>query len=56
MATRLKEHTVLDTPHIPQTASQLTAIIHLTIPREDIQKVMGPGDQRVDGRHRRSGH
>ncbi len=35
--------TMLETPHIAQTTTQLTAIIHLTIPREDIQSVMGPG-------------
>jgi effector-binding domain-containing protein len=34
---------MIDTPHIVQTAAQPTAIIHLTIPREEIQNVMGPG-------------
>ncbi|RJG10978.1 AraC family transcriptional regulator [Pseudomonas cavernicola] len=34
---------MLDTPHITQTDAQLTAIIHLTIPREEIRNVMGPG-------------
>ena len=34
---------MLDKPQIVQTAVQLTAIIHLTIPREEIQNVMGPG-------------
>jgi len=34
---------MLDKPHIVQTAAQLTAIIHLTIPREEIRNVMGPG-------------
>jgi effector-binding domain-containing protein len=34
---------MLDTPQITQTAAQLTALIHLTIPREEIQNVMGPG-------------
>jgi hypothetical protein len=34
---------MLDTPHITQTTTQLTAVIHLTIPREEIQNVMGPG-------------
>jgi effector-binding domain-containing protein len=34
---------MIDTPHIIQTAEQLTAIIHLTIPRAEIQNVMGPG-------------
>jgi effector-binding domain-containing protein len=34
---------MLDKPRITQTATQLTAVIHLTIPREEIQSVMGPG-------------
>jgi effector-binding domain-containing protein len=34
---------MLDTPQITQTATQLTAVIHLMIPREDIQSVMEPG-------------
>jgi effector-binding domain-containing protein len=34
---------MIDTPHITQTAAQQTAIIHLTIPRDEIQNVMGPG-------------
>jgi len=34
---------MLDTPQIVQTSAQATAVIHLTIPREDIQIVMGPG-------------
>lgn len=34
---------MLDTPHITQTTAQHTAIIHLTIPREEIRNVMGPG-------------
>ena len=34
---------MLDTPQITQTAAQLTAIIRLTIPREEIRRVMGPG-------------
>ncbi len=34
---------MLDTPHITQTAAQLTAIIRLTIPREEIRNVMRPG-------------
>jgi effector-binding domain-containing protein len=34
---------MIDTPHITQTAAQQTAIIHLTIPREEIRNVMGPG-------------
>ena len=34
---------MLDKPHITQTTTQITAVIHLTIPREEIQSVMGPG-------------
>jgi effector-binding domain-containing protein len=34
---------MLDTPEITQTEPQMTAIIRLTIPREEIQNVMGPG-------------
>jgi effector-binding domain-containing protein len=34
---------MIDTPQIIQTAKQLTAIIRLTIPREEIRSVMGPG-------------
>ena len=32
---------MIDTPQITQTAAQLTAIIPLTIPREEIRNVMG---------------
>jgi effector-binding domain-containing protein len=38
---------MLDTPQITQTADQQTAVIHVTVPREDIQKVMGPGIQEL---------
>jgi effector-binding domain-containing protein len=34
---------MIDKPQIVRTAAQHTAIIHLTIPREEIQNVMGPG-------------
>ena len=34
---------MLDTPQITQTAAQLTAVMRLTIPREEIRRVMGPG-------------
>jgi effector-binding domain-containing protein len=34
---------MLDTPQITQTAAQVTAIIHLTVSREEIRNVMGPG-------------
>jgi effector-binding domain-containing protein len=34
---------VIDKPQIVQTAAQAIAVIRLTVPREEIQKVMGPG-------------
>ena len=34
---------MLDTPRILETPAQLTAVIRLTIPREEIRQVMGPG-------------
>lgn len=34
---------MIDTPRIVQTDTQLTAIIRLTIPRNEIRSVMGPG-------------
>ncbi len=34
---------MLDTPQIVSTPMQLTAVIHLTVPREDIQHIMHPG-------------
>ncbi len=34
---------MLSTPHIIQTAAQPTAFFHLTMPRSEIQNVMGPG-------------
>jgi effector-binding domain-containing protein len=33
---------MLDTPQILETAALLTAVIRMTIPREEIQQVMGP--------------
>jgi effector-binding domain-containing protein len=38
---------MIDAPHITQSAAQLTACLHLTIPREEIGNVMGPGIQEV---------
>jgi effector-binding domain-containing protein len=38
---------VLDTPQIIQTTTQPTAVIRLTIPRTEIQNVMGPGMEEV---------
>lgn len=34
---------MIDTPHITETPSQITAFIHLRIAREEIRHVMGPG-------------
>lgn len=33
---------MIETPQITQSEAQLTAAIHLTIPRDQIQEVMGP--------------
>lgn len=38
---------MLETPHITQSAPQQAAVIHLTIPRDQIRTVMGPGIQEV---------
>ncbi|MES2072559.1 MAG: GyrI-like domain-containing protein [Pseudomonadota bacterium] len=38
---------MLKNPHVTQTAAQPTAIIRLTIPRAEIQQVMGPAFQEV---------
>src|SRR5262249_24788300 len=38
---------MLEKPKITQTTDQLTAVIHLTVPREEIRKVMGPGISEV---------
>lgn len=38
---------MIDTPQILQTTDQLTAILPLTVPRTEIQKVMGPGVREV---------
>jgi len=34
---------MLDNPRITQTATRLTAVIHFTIPKDEIRNVMGPG-------------
>ena len=34
---------MIDTPHITTTSAQPTARIRLTVPRSEIQQVMGPG-------------
>ena len=38
---------MIDTPAITTTAEQQTAVIHLTIPRAEIQKEMGPAHQEL---------
>jgi effector-binding domain-containing protein len=38
---------MIDTPTIQQTATQSTAVIHLTVPREEIRTVMGPGHKEL---------
>ena len=37
----------IDTPYITETKALLTAVIHLQIPRSEIQHVMGPGISEV---------
>ena len=39
--------TMIDTPAIATTPEQPTAVIHLTIPRAEIQKEMGPAHQEL---------
>jgi effector-binding domain-containing protein len=38
---------MIETPRITQTVAQLTASLHLTVPREEIRNVMGPGLREV---------
>lgn len=38
---------MIDTPLILHTTGQLTALIHLTIPRSEMRSVMGPGISEV---------
>jgi effector-binding domain-containing protein len=38
-----EENPMLDVPQVAETATQQTAVIHLTIPRAEIRNVMGPG-------------
>ncbi len=40
---------MLDTPQITQTGGQQTAVIRVTVPRTEIQKVMGPGIKELIG-------
>jgi effector-binding domain-containing protein len=34
---------MIDTPYVTQSQEQLTALVHLTVPRNEIQRAMGPG-------------
>jgi effector-binding domain-containing protein len=34
---------MIDPPQLTQSVAQLTAVIHLTVPRKEIRNVMGPG-------------
>jgi effector-binding domain-containing protein len=38
---------MIDTPHVTQSARQATAVIRLTIPRDEIRTVMGPGHREL---------
>jgi effector-binding domain-containing protein len=38
---------MIETPHVVETAEQLTANLHITVPRERIREVMGPGIKEV---------
>ncbi|HET7795972.1 MAG TPA: GyrI-like domain-containing protein [Rhizobacter sp.] len=40
---------MIDTPHITQSAAQRTAVIHLTVPLAEMQRVMGPGIEELFG-------
>jgi hypothetical protein len=38
---------MIDRPQVVQSASRSTAVIHLTVPRAEIQQVMGPAISEV---------
>ncbi|HSV54718.1 MAG TPA: GyrI-like domain-containing protein [Burkholderiaceae bacterium] len=40
---------MIDTPRITQTEAQQIAVIHLTVPRDEIRNVMGPGINELMG-------
>jgi effector-binding domain-containing protein len=42
-----RENTMIDAPRIAHTQDTLTAAIHITVPRAQIQEVMGPGLQEL---------
>ncbi len=45
----MSDFRVIDAPQIVQTEAQLAAMIHITVKREEIRLVMGPGIQEVMG-------
>jgi DNA-binding transcriptional ArsR family regulator/uncharacterized protein YndB with AHSA1/START domain len=47
MPSQLRRTSMIDTPQITQTTAQLLALIHVTIPRSEVQSVMGPGLQEL---------
>ena len=34
---------MIDTPYVTQEPAQMTALVHIVVPRKEIQTVMGPG-------------
>jgi effector-binding domain-containing protein len=42
-----RKASIIDTPQITQTTAQLLALIHATVPRNEVQSVMGPGLQEL---------
>jgi effector-binding domain-containing protein len=38
---------MIETPTVTSSKEQITALVHVTVPRKDIQKVMGPGIEEV---------
>ena len=46
---------MIDTPSVTRSSEQITAMVHITVPRKDIQKVMGPGIEEVKAGHCRAG-
>ena len=52
---RLEEE-ILDGPQLIRTMAGPIATIHVTVPRAEIQKVMGPGLEELNDRGRRSGY
>jgi effector-binding domain-containing protein len=42
-----RKASMIDAPQITETTAQLLALIHVTIPRNEVQSVMGPGLQEL---------